>query len=349
MYISGFKIWNYKSYNKPQELRFEPGFNIIIGQNDAGKTALLEGIGLALTPNPHRSLKTLPTAESRIQNTSGAELKVSVTPGEIRASLKTAGTAPYTLPLPEPETEFCNSIGFTDDGPESLQRLVNWITEPGRLEFTVRLQSRKEGPAIEVPSVHEFELYPARKLGGVQLKVDEDGMFRPGDPAPKEGWIVVGHDVAQRARERIYRFSAERRIPGRSTPGTDSVLWPNAENLAQVMDKLMGDNPPRFRKLSSLVRQVFPHVNEVTVARTNAANVEIQVWTTDPSRGRPDLAIPLAECGTGIGQVLAILYVVVNSDFPQVIAIDEPQSFLHPGAVRRLIQLGDPPALPGWQ
>jgi hypothetical protein len=51
------------------------------------------------------------------------------------------------------------------------------------------------------------------------------------------------------------------------------------------------------------------------------------------------LAIPLNECGSGVGQVLAILYLVLTSDHPQVIIIDEPQSFLHPGAVRKLIEV----------
>ena len=38
---------------------------------------------------------------------------------------------------------------------------------------------------------------------------------------------------------------------------------------------------------------------------------------------REDIAIPLDQSGTGIGQVLAMLYVAVHSPFPRVIAIDE--------------------------
>jgi predicted ATPase len=37
--------------------------------------------------------------------------------------------------------------------------------------------------------------------------------------------------------------------------------------------------------------------------------------------------------------VLAILYVVMTSNHPQTIIIDEPQSFLHPGAVKKLIEV----------
>ena len=67
--------------------------------------------------------------------------------------------------------------------------------------------------------------------------------------------------------------------------------------------------------------------------------MQIIVWPHDPESERDDLAIPLDECGSGIGQVLAILYVVMTSDHPQVILVDEPQSFLHPGAVRKLIEV----------
>jgi len=65
--------------------------------------------------------------------------------------------------------------------------------------------------------------------------------------------------------------------------------------------------------------------------------VEIVVWCHDPETRRQDLVVPLSESGTGIGQVLAILYVVLTSERPQTILIDEPQSFLHPGAARKLI------------
>jgi len=75
----------------------------------------------------------------------------------------------------------------------------------------------------------------------------------------------------------------------------------------------------------------------VTPRENNQA--EILIWTIDPATEREDLAVKLEESGTGIAQVLALLYVVLTADFPQVILMDEPQSFLHPGAVRTLIEI----------
>jgi energy-coupling factor transporter ATP-binding protein EcfA2 len=54
---------------------------------------------------------------------------------------------------------------------------------------------------------------------------------------------------------------------------------------------------------------------------------------------RVDLAIELKDSGSGVGQILAMLYVVVTSERPRVILIDEPQSFLHPGAIRKLFEI----------
>jgi hypothetical protein len=52
-----------------------------------------------------------------------------------------------------------------------------------------------------------------------------------------------------------------------------------------------------------------------------------------------DSGIPLSASGTGVSQILAILYVVVASENLQTIIIDEPQSFLHPGAIRKLFEV----------
>jgi predicted ATPase len=59
--IRTFRVVNYKSFVDSGELRLEPGFNVIVGRNNVGKTALAEAVGLhLLTDKPHRSLRTVP-------------------------------------------------------------------------------------------------------------------------------------------------------------------------------------------------------------------------------------------------------------------------------------------------
>jgi AAA15 family ATPase/GTPase len=40
-------------------LEFSPGINIIVGQNNSGKTALLEALTMNFDNVPHRSIKNL--------------------------------------------------------------------------------------------------------------------------------------------------------------------------------------------------------------------------------------------------------------------------------------------------
>ena len=100
-------------------------------------------------------------------------------------------------------------------------------------------------------------------------------------------------------------------------------------------------NRERFIVFNTLVREVFPQIHWISVRPhpTDHQALEIVVWNHDPKSERDDLTVPLNESGTGVGQVLAILYVVLTSSNARTIIIDEPQSFLHRGASRKLIAI----------
>lgn len=59
MYISKFQVVNYKSYLDSGTIELKQGFNVITGQNNSGKTVLLEALqqGNAV---PHRTIETVP-------------------------------------------------------------------------------------------------------------------------------------------------------------------------------------------------------------------------------------------------------------------------------------------------
>jgi predicted ATPase len=342
MYISRFQVYNYESFHRPRELEFKPGFNVIVGQNDAGKTALLQAIGLNLSLNPHRSLRTLPDRGSTLDVNSWADLTVCVTAAELRELVRGSRSA-VLIPLPELNSESSRRIGYSGDDTGSLQTLAELINNRETFEFAFRNLAVQGGSNLLPRPSPSLGLYEARRAGGqtqifVGLTLAENGQFRAGRLLQGGGAHIVPL-VATLARQRIYSFSAERLNVGRSNIKAEAVLSPNAENLAQVLHALQGNNPPKFRRFNSLVHSILPHVSEVTTSLVGTVEVEVRVWKTDPANERDDLAVPLSQCGTGIGQVLAMLYVAVNSDFPQVVIIDEPQSFLHPGAVRKLMEI----------
>jgi predicted ATPase len=338
MHVSRIKVYNYKSFRESQDLELRPGFNIVVGQNDAGKTALLQAMGLRFPYSPHRSLKTLPTPESRPDPSSRVDFSVYATSSELRACMKSSAQPP-TIPLPELSAPFCREIGYERDDPPSLQRLANWLSGQQAFEFVYRseaMQGATPGPRCrESPSFGHYRArVPAQLL---EVTLGADGRLRAG--GMPSGAPEIGDLILSSLAPGIYCFSAERLNVGRSNIGTGSALLPNAANLAEVIHVLQGSNPSRFRRLSSHVREIFPHVQDMSAVPVGPTSVEIRVWNSDPKQERGDLAVPLSECGTGIGQVLAMLYVVITSDSPRTILIDEPQSFLHPEAVRKLIEV----------
>jgi hypothetical protein len=101
---------------------------------------------------------------------------------------------------------------------------------------------------------------------------------------------------------------------------------------------LMGERGSIIDRLKDHLRAIFPTFGNLTI-RTNPANglAEILIWPTTAME-QPELAFPLSESGTGLGQVIAILSVVMTTT-ESVIIIDEINSFLHPGAVKALLRL----------
>ncbi|RUS96022.1 ATP-dependent nuclease [Trichormus variabilis] len=101
---------------------------------------------------------------------------------------------------------------------------------------------------------------------------------------------------------------------------------------------MQGKNPGMFANFNNLVSTVLPEIKWISVLPRDNSDVEIKVWTLDTQLNRDDLSLPLSSCGSGIGQVLAIVYILVSSEEPRTLIIDEPQSFLHPGAAKKLIE-----------
>ena len=87
MRICSFKIKNYKSFLDPRELTLEEGFNLIVGQNNVGKTALLEALSLGFIGKPHRSQLTAPSSTTVIDPLSSALVKFAVNGTELRELL----------------------------------------------------------------------------------------------------------------------------------------------------------------------------------------------------------------------------------------------------------------------
>jgi hypothetical protein len=82
MLISSCQIKNYKSFKESEELKFTPGFNVIVGRNNVGKSALIEALSARPGSVPHRSLETVKRANSPVNPQSSVTLTFVIEPEE---------------------------------------------------------------------------------------------------------------------------------------------------------------------------------------------------------------------------------------------------------------------------
>jgi hypothetical protein len=242
---------------------------------------------------------------------------------------------------------FAQSLNFTNGGPQDIQRLLEHIFSLETLAFQFQYQAvqHQSGVSCTTIQVPTFGLYTAegqpnsRSFAFFQVKPDltfkASGGSTIGVDNSEFGLTIAGH-----FQSKVYRFSAERFNIGSCPHGNNAVLRPDAGNLPEVLEILQA-NTDRFAQFNALLKAILPQVHHVSVRPSpqRSQDVEIIVWNTKKESQRIDLALPLSECGTGIGQVMAILYVMLHPETAETIIIDEPQSFLHPGAARKLVEV----------
>jgi predicted ATP-dependent endonuclease of OLD family len=331
MFLKNFQLFNYKSYIDSGLLEFTPGINIIVGQNNSGKTALLEAMTLRLDNEPHRSFKTLPQSSSRVEGQSQTQISLIIDKQEFQDILT---QMPSQLQL----------ICRADKGDNTLTEenmyylFQKWLDNPEAVELSL-LISAVDDIVVNTSIIKDlnFSVY----------FIEEQNKKRRSTSITGDALTV---SLFHLFRERIYRFYAERTNLESCFSGSNSQLNPNASNLAEVLNILQLPGKKKvFERFNQYVSIIFPQTKWISVRPkpkqegqsilyTNSSELEVLVWSLEAAENdREDLALPLSKCGTGIGQVLAILYVVLTSQEPRTIMIDEPQSFLHPGAAKKLV------------
>jgi predicted ATPase len=341
MHTSKFQLFNYKSFQDSGLLEFTPGINIIVGQNNAGKTALLEALTLNFGDVPHRSIKTLKTPLSTLDNTlSKSKIYIYLEKKELRLMID------QHLPLLIPMEANMEANG--EQAEKTVNKFIEWMNQDNDVKFLVSLSSNN---VIDVANTDlTFGIYShTTQVTGSQngentyysINVkrtvsDELKLYSIQFARPSE---IIAGKLFRLLQSRIYRFYAERLNISKCAFGNQSILAPNASNLAEVLSGLQSRNSTAFDRYNKYINQIFPHIKRIAIEPREHNQLEIMVWNIEPETEREDLAVSLSSCGTGIGQVLAILYVVMNSPEPRTIIIDEPQSFLHPGAAKKLIEI----------
>lgn len=329
MHIESVALTNYKSFLERQILHLEPGFNLLVGTNNAGKTSVLDVMDMDINLNePHRSERTIPQFGGQPNQQSELEVTLVTCVSEL---WRLTGSSQMYLPIA--------SMGHNSNGVTAIDSVRASIEANEQLRLntifsrgleTVKITgdglisgsaSRQDGNTIPTAMIQYVPTLP-------QLQIQIGSVSVHGSIAT----------YAQLFKSRIYRFSAQRRPGLQCSAQTTPILDREAITLPYCINHLQTNDAHGHKLLCSWVNRVFPSVKWVQ-APPSGGNFELRCLPHLPEVRRDDLAIPLARMGAGIGNVIAMFYVVLTSRDPQVIAIDEPNAFLHPRALRELLAI----------
>lgn len=229
MRISEFRIKNYKSYYEEQSFQLNSGFNLIAGQNNVGKTALLEALQLDISGKTHRSVLSRPQETAPPNRYTLGGIKFVVSGDELKTLVLQSLDHKLTLLMPKE-----NSL------QQSPETILNHIFEQREITLSYSFQAKEnEGFGWIFHPLPSHELYQKTGTDYFVYDISADRKSftlsgRTGSPPSSELNIVAAGVL----RGRIYRFLPERYGVSSCRFGRNRNLVPNGANLPEVLNVL---------------------------------------------------------------------------------------------------------------
>lgn len=328
MYLVSARIQNFSRFFNAGPIKFGRQRTAIIGPNNIGKSHLLRALSKDFKGNPCRATEfqlSNPTMRTSIVN-----LDIGFSGSELRDALVDFSRNGEAINIP-----FLQGMEKGDAFQEKA--LEELFRSP---EITCSLQKSGDPSSTELkvisiscPKILNVH-FDRRAPVAILFRFDAHrGQFRF---MQRSNWNPSSlHSAALRLISKIFRFDAERLNVSSCKADAAATLRADCANLAAVLDNMQPT--PRFEKFQDLVSQIIPTVSHLGVRQKPSTKDEREIIIFSNSNDDLGAEISLAECGSGVGQILSILAAVLSQANPQVILIDEPNCFLHPAASKALI------------
>ncbi|MBK7873768.1 MAG: AAA family ATPase [Saprospiraceae bacterium] len=266
MWITKVKINNYKSYLDTPEVELSKGINIIVGQNNAGKTALLEILSGNGRYNTHLNGQTKPRKTSYIKEDykwkDAAEIEVFVDSKILLSIVEdkspkgliyfrnsllgiskiefddTSWSWTKTEDYPEAD-ESIDNIKF--DGFELTKTLVNIMRNDISLQMTVFDQRTR------IKDVYDAYNKYSGKMNALSLDIFELERLDDPDYLRMNTTIIPSeYEISEILKKefvenRIYKFDIHRTVRSKGNNENKQQLSPDCSNLADMLRNLHED------------------------------------------------------------------------------------------------------------
>ncbi len=127
-------------------------------------------------------------------------------------------------------------------------------------------------------------------------------------------------------------FSPFRHSTGKGPSQSSKRLLQDGSNLAQALFTLRLNEDRKFEKIRAFIQSVIPDIGMLETNINDRHEVEISFRAKDDS-----YSVKLPDMGGGVSQLLMVAVVLVADTTSSAIFIEEPESHLHTGAQRALL------------
>lgn len=313
-----------------QFVPIRPGMNLLVGPNNAGKTALLRGLSalhaLPIYDPPRNAPASLGgyfrggnaklsfDLVSELENSDRALFKDM--PEEFWDRIRTEGLARWTFSSDQSgKVSFAQcAIAVPNTRDSSKPIILTIIRGPGPDRVTV---TRFSSPTYD-------------EAGQAQIGLKA---FAPGAPPIALFGPENRVTAPLRSLGNVKLISPHRVVQNRNQLQTVLELPSDAQSLPPFLMTLQGHDRDAFEKIEKFVTSVFPEFKYVNAVSTPNNQLHI-----DLTEALTDRRIPLENCGTGVEQILTLATFILTTPKPGLVLLDEPHSYLHPTAERALVQ-----------
>jgi len=315
MFLKRMRLQHFGAFRDTGWLDFSRGVNLIVGQNNSGKSSLFRSFGPSLTDSPHISLDAYLYEDLAKPY---QEMELVLTGREVRRGLLRRGGS-LNWPLEAP---------LSDVSPENIDRTI-LNSSPYLMKF-----ERVPGGFRRIDGVPTHSGFHGTPTAFIELVADAP-IVRSGNQGMQYRDDLI--NLVQHEWSNAFIFDAERTSIGQCGQQDVTRLSPRADNLPAFLRIIQGRRPAIFDRLVEHVRSIIPTVHSLTTTSIGESVTRILVWPTK-HMDQEAYSFPLADSGTGVGQVVAIVAAAMTSE-PTIFIIDEINSYLHPTAVKSLLRL----------
>jgi len=326
--LFSFRVKNYTVFEDSKEIKLN-GITVLTGKNNVGKSSALSALYILL--NQYQSQITEYThiiRYPRTRNEVALELKFQLTHSDSLVQSITEHIKRAESEVPEPYMSKCRELLAALNDKEIL--ISGEITYPRTSNSHLQTVSvcgfsTGAGMSCDLPSVVYNIVKPIMSLLYHAIAVLRTKIFYLGS-----------HRVA--SSEEWMRLSFE-----------NDRLLSDAQNLKPFLNRLFSSGSDKVTLIKNHIKSAFPEICDIitpteslaTLGRgsdtTPLTDIRFKFKYYNPEKGIQ--AISLKHCGTGLEQYLAIVTAIVVAEEPQLFLIDEPHSFLHPFAEKKLLEL----------